>query len=55
VAQIFRLLFRNQIYVLFFTKMGWATFWAIASQTHLVALLASVFEKKSFHLGLLKA
>jgi hypothetical protein len=25
-------------YALFMTKSGWATFWAIFSQTHLVAL-----------------
>jgi hypothetical protein len=32
--------------VLTFAKMGWATFWAIFSQTHLVTLLESTFSSK---------
>jgi hypothetical protein len=29
------------MYVLILTRMGWATFWAIFSQTHLVTLVAA--------------
>jgi hypothetical protein len=40
VAQKFWLLFFLSLdYALILTKMGWATFWAILSQTHLVTLL----------------
>jgi hypothetical protein len=31
--------FRGKIYSLILTKMGWATFWAIFSQTYLVTLV----------------
>jgi hypothetical protein len=37
VAQIFdALLFKGERYKLILRKTGWATFWAIFSQTHLV-------------------
>jgi hypothetical protein len=39
VAQIFGLLFPSRpVMYLFWQKMGWATFWAIFSQTDLVTL-----------------
>jgi hypothetical protein len=31
--------FHGEVNVLFFTKMGWAIFWAICSQAHVVTLL----------------
>jgi hypothetical protein len=31
----------------FFENMGWATFWAIGSQTHLVTLLAYIATPKN--------
>jgi hypothetical protein len=34
---------RGKSYVLNFMKNGFATFWAIFSQTHLVALLSSMY------------
>jgi hypothetical protein len=39
VVKTFRLLlYTAKSYILILTKMGWATFWAIFSQTHLVTL-----------------
>jgi hypothetical protein len=38
-----RLLFSTaKSYVLIFTKMDWATFWATFSQTHLVTLVINI-------------
>jgi hypothetical protein len=33
-------LFHGESYVTIFTKLDWASFWAIFSQTHLVALFS---------------
>jgi hypothetical protein len=33
--------FLSKIYILVFTKMGWAAFWATFSRTHLVTLIES--------------
>jgi hypothetical protein len=44
VGHMFEYFFRGKSFVLIMTKMGWATFWAIYSQTHLVTLIVS--EKK---------
>jgi hypothetical protein len=42
MAHNFGLFFNQRIdYVLILTKMGLATFWAIFSQTHLVALFST--------------
>jgi hypothetical protein len=38
--------FHGKDYVLYCQKMGWATFWAIFSQTHLVTLLVSAMPGK---------
>jgi hypothetical protein len=38
-AQIFYLLISVKSYVLSLAKMGWATFWAMFSRTHLVTLV----------------
>jgi hypothetical protein len=43
IAHIFGLLFATvKVMRSFFTKMLWATFWAIFSQTHLVTLTAGL-------------
>jgi hypothetical protein len=34
--------FKLLTYVLIVTKMGWAAFWAMLSQTHLVTLMANL-------------
>jgi hypothetical protein len=41
--------FHCQVYALFLTKMYWATFWAIFSQTHLVTLQASRTDFRVFY------
>jgi hypothetical protein len=38
--------FHGTGYVFIWTKIGWATFWATFSQTHLVAALQQVMPKK---------
>jgi hypothetical protein len=37
--KIFVYFFQDKCYVSIWTKSGWATFWAIFSQTHLVTLV----------------
>jgi hypothetical protein len=45
-AQFFWLLFHCASYVLFLQIIGWATFWATFSQTHLFTLLLNTRLEK---------
>jgi hypothetical protein len=44
---------KSNDYVLILTKMGWATFWAIFSQTHLVTLVVLLKWYLQLNLGLI--
>jgi hypothetical protein len=47
VAHILGYFFHSASYALILTKVGWAEFWAIFSQTHLVTL-DKAYRKQSF-------